>query len=155
MQRRPRQRRIIEVLGIDGFVALSFWVLILGMVVAVGGQLRFNLPVMWEPLLEPRSACWCASRYRRPFWHGLAEWGPFVALIALYVPVVDPYATGPWASPRPRACRHGPLPVRRRPKRAARALSQSALTELMALGYSSYLILMLTVAPAYIPTVKG
>ncbi|HNN92430.1 MAG TPA: hypothetical protein PKI03_09180, partial [Pseudomonadota bacterium] len=69
-------RRIIEVLGIDGFVALGFWVLILGMVVAVGGQLRFNLPVMWEPLLGAALGMLVCFLCRRPFWHGLAEWGP-------------------------------------------------------------------------------
>ena len=45
----PREsalRRLIDVLGIDGVAAMFFWVLILGLVVAVGGQLRFNLPVM-------------------------------------------------------------------------------------------------------------
>lgn len=147
-------RRIIEVLGIDGFVALSFWVLILGMVVAVGGQLRFNLPVMWEPLLGAAIGMLVCFLCRRPFWHGLAEWGPFVALIALYVQV-DPYtrlvhgrALDPELAAMDRFLFGGV------PSELLAPFRSPLLTEVMALGYSSYLVLMLTVAPAYIPTVK-
>lgn len=154
LPRESALRRLIDVLGIDGVAAMFFWVLILGVVVAVGGQLRFNLPVMWEPLLGALLGMVVCFLCRRPFWQGLAEWGPFVALIALYVQVepytrllhgravdselaaIDTFLFGGVPSEMLAPYRH-PL-----------------LTELMALGYSCYLILMFTVAPAYIPTAK-
>ncbi|MBL9002809.1 MAG: phosphatase PAP2 family protein [Myxococcales bacterium] len=154
LPRESALRRLVDVLGIDGVAAMFFWVLILGLVVAVGGQLRFNLPVMWEPLLGALLGMVVCFLCRRPFWQGLAEWGPFVALIALYVQV-EPYTR----------LLHGRAVDAELaaidtflfggvPSEMLAPYRHPFLTELMALGYSCYLILMFTVAPAYIPTMK-
>lgn len=140
-------------IGVDTWTAVAIWVLVLGVALACGGHLRFTASTMWAPLLAALLGMTACAATRRPFWHGLAEWGPFILILSLYMQI-DPYTR--LIQPQPVDAKLAAIDTALFggvPSELLAPYRSPWLTELMAAGYSCYLVLMFCVAPAYIPTV--
>lgn len=148
----------LDRIGADGWVAIGAWALVLGLAVALGGTLQFTPRTLWAPLLAAVLGMLVCALCRRPFWQGLGEWWPFLAMIALYMQL-DPYTRLVHREPLDGALYALDLRwfgVAPSEWLGAHRWRHPLVTEVMALGYSSYFVLpLLSAAPAYIPTVRG
>lgn len=145
--------RLLLRLHADGLVALGSWLLVLGLALLLGGSLRFTARTLWAPVLAAALGMLCTALCRRPFYRGLGEWWPLIAMIALYMQL-DPY-TRLWSA-QPQDARLVALDVQFLgcvPSEWLARYRRPWLTEVMALAYSSYFLLALgAAAPTYIPT---
>lgn len=150
-------RRCIVHLGADGCVAVAAFVLVLLLALLLGGRLRFTGRTLWAPTLATLLGMLVCRLCGRPFRQGLFEWWPFLLMIGLYMQL-DPYTR--LLHPQPLDAQllafDGSLFGDRIASMAwLDRLRHPLITEVMALGYSSYFVLpLLSAAPVYIPTAR-
>jgi membrane-associated phospholipid phosphatase len=142
--------------GSDGLVALIAWCSILGLALAFHGKLQFTARTLWAPALAAALGMLVCRLCGRPFWRGLGEWWPFLIMIALYMQL-DPYTRLVHAQPLDAKLHALDLALFGvAPTEWLARYRHPLLTEVMALGYSSYFVLpLLSAAPSYIPTEMG